>query len=156
EARIGLRLNPNESHLYFHLGSALLYLNRFDEARDVIMQGQSRNLDHPYYRSTLYAVALVTGNKDQTQQQLDQIRKMEGEKAAPTMQIRSSVLSGRWEEAQDLYHRQASLSGQSPSSKSSALPAAATVNQTLFGFCDPTSENVRDTFSVTRISSGSE
>ena len=113
----------------------------------------SRGTSTIHYRLILYAVSLVQGNKGQTQQLLDQIRKIDGEQVALMFQIRNAVLLGRWEEAQELYHRQATLSGQK-SSKSSALPAPAMLNQALFGFCDPTAENLRDTLSVSRITSG--
>ena len=152
EGRAGLRVNSNESHLYWHLANALIHLNRFDEARGVVAEAHSHHLDHRAYRGMLYYAAAAQGNADEMKRQLEAIQKMDGDASALGIQTRTAVLLGRWSEAQDLYRRQQILSGQPASERTAASrPLAATFAAAFFDFCDPSSPDVREALSTSRM-----
>jgi serine/threonine protein kinase/tetratricopeptide (TPR) repeat protein len=57
--RQGLRLAPDNLAPYAALGNTLISLQRFDETRQIIHEGQARKLDSFYLRSALYALAFL-------------------------------------------------------------------------------------------------
>jgi tetratricopeptide (TPR) repeat protein len=54
-----LRLAPDIRGAYTNLGNALLSLQRFDEARQIIHEAQARKLDGVVLRNVLYALAFL-------------------------------------------------------------------------------------------------
>jgi eukaryotic-like serine/threonine-protein kinase len=57
--RQSLRLAPDNLAPYAGLGNTLISLQRFDEARQIIHEGQARKLDSFYLHSALYALAFL-------------------------------------------------------------------------------------------------
>ena len=55
--REALRLAPDGATWYTNLANDELALQRFDEARQIIHEAQTRNLDDPIHRNALYALA---------------------------------------------------------------------------------------------------
>ena len=145
EFREAIRLNPDESHYYGNTAIILTRLNRFDEARETIKLAQGRSLDLPAYRLGLYLISVVQGNATEAQQQLESIRKVDGEGAALNAEARSAIFSGRWQKAQELYHRRAALSGKS--SSYGTIPGA------LLGFCQSGSDDVKQALAISQINS---
>jgi tetratricopeptide (TPR) repeat protein len=154
EFREAIRVNPNESHYYWNVSHILIRLNRFNEARETIEQARTRNLDNPGYRHALYLVGLAEGDDAETQQQLEAIRKINGETSALTTEAGATIFSGRWRKSQELYHRAAALSGTpSISGANATLPVKATIAGALFGFCQPATNDVRQAVSISRLNS---
>jgi serine/threonine protein kinase/tetratricopeptide (TPR) repeat protein len=154
EFREALRLNPNESHLYIHASTILIRLNRFDEAREIIKQAQKHNLDHPVYRFNLYRIGLAQSDATETQQQLESIRKVDGESVALALERGAAVFSGHWRRVQELYNHAAALSRTTSSSRTNQiLSVAAAIDGALFGFCQPATDDVRQALAISRISS---
>ena len=154
EAREAARLNPNEVHTYKHISDALIRLNRFDEAREVIRQAQARKLDHTYYRRNLYLLALVQGDTAAMQQQLDLMTATDGEREALGWKARATTVLGRWHEAENYFNRIAELSASSTQTgKGSTLPLEATQRKALFGFCQPGGEGESQSFVLSRVNS---
>ena len=60
--RQSLRLAPDNSAPYADLTNALLALQRFDEARQMIQQAEARKLDEPIFHNALYALAFLQGD----------------------------------------------------------------------------------------------
>jgi eukaryotic-like serine/threonine-protein kinase len=58
--RQSLRLAPDNLAPYAGLGNTLISLQRFDETRQIIHEGQARKLDSFYLRSVLYALAFLS------------------------------------------------------------------------------------------------
>ncbi|MEA2274864.1 MAG: eukaryotic-like serine/threonine-protein kinase, partial [Solirubrobacteraceae bacterium] len=145
EFREAIRLNPNESHYYANTSIILIRLNRFDEARETIKLAQGRSLDWRGYRLALYLISVVQGNATEAQQQLELIRKVDGEGVALDAEARSAIFSGRWQKAQELYHRKAALSNKSSS--------YGTIAGALLGFCQPGSDDIKQALAISQINS---
>jgi len=165
EFRRAIRANPNESHLYMNTSTILIRLNRFDEARETIRQAQRLNLDHPMYRFNLYLIALAQGNATEAQQQLELMRKADGEAVVLAFEARTAILAGQWSKAQDLYKRAAASFGKLSSFVSTTVErswgergalsstVSTTVDGALLGFCQPAADGVRQVLAVSRIKS---
>jgi len=154
EFREAIRANPNESHYYGNVSNILIRLNRFGEARETIKQARTRNLDHPGYRSSLYLIGLAQGDDTEMQQQLEAIRKIDGEASALKTEAGAAIFSGRWGKAQELYGRAAALPGApSPSGTNATVPLKATIARALFGFCQPATNDVRQSLAISRLNS---
>ena len=69
EAREAIRLNPNSASGYSLLASALVGLNRLDEAKAIIGQALAEKLDTSAMRRTLYRIAFVQGDGAAMQRQ---------------------------------------------------------------------------------------
>ena len=145
EFREAIRLNPNESHYYGNISIILIRLNRFDEARETIKLAQGRSLDLPIYRIALYRISFVQGNAAEAQQQLELIRKRDGEEVALNTEARTAVFAGRWRKAQDLYHRASALSGKATSHERTS--------GALLGFCQPGNDDMKQALAVSQINS---
>jgi serine/threonine protein kinase/tetratricopeptide (TPR) repeat protein len=145
EFREAIRLNPNESHYYGNISIILIRLNRFDEARETIKLAQGRGLELWVYRLALYLISVVQNNTAEAQQQLELIRKVDGEVVALNAEARSAIFSGRWQKAQELYHRIAALSGKSSS--------YGTIAGALLGFCQPGSVDIKQALAISQINS---
>lgn len=152
EFRAAIRINPNESHYYGNVSDILIRLNRFDEARETIKEARTRNLDHPGYRRNLYLISLVQGDDIESQQQLAESRKIDGEAAALAREAGAAIFAGRWRKAQELYHRAAALTGTpSPSGTNATLPVGAAIAGALFGYCNPATNDIRRALTISRL-----
>ena len=60
--RTGIRLTPDRLYLYPNLANFTLALQRFDEARQVIHEAQSRKMDDVALHNALYALAFLGGD----------------------------------------------------------------------------------------------
>ncbi len=60
--REALRLAPDTPYAYVDLANALLALQRFDEAKQIIQQAQARKLDHFIAHNVLYALAFIASD----------------------------------------------------------------------------------------------
>jgi serine/threonine protein kinase/Flp pilus assembly protein TadD len=145
EFREAIRLNPDESHYYGNTAIILARLNRFDEARETIKLAQGRGLDWSVYLLVLYQISVVQGNATEAQQQLELIRKVDGEGAALNAEARGAIFSGRWQKAQELYHRIAALSNKSSS--------YGTIAGALLGFCQSGSDDIKQALAISQINS---
>src|SRR5262249_22649409 len=154
EAREAARLNPDEVHTYKHIADSLIRLNRFDEARAVIHQAQARKLDHQYYRRILFVLALALRDSAAMQEQLDRLKRIDGEVEALGWKARVASIAGRWHEAENHFRRIAELSA--PPSQTGigvVLPLEATQRKALFGLCQPDGESEARSFALYRVDS---
>ncbi|HSQ20256.1 MAG TPA: serine/threonine-protein kinase, partial [Blastocatellia bacterium] len=71
EAQEAIRLNPNFAPSYRALGLALLYLNRFAEAGDLISRAQQQQVNNADFHYILYQIAFVGGDLAAMQKQID-------------------------------------------------------------------------------------
>jgi tetratricopeptide (TPR) repeat protein len=68
--REAVRLNPKVAAAYSNYAGALMFLNRFDEAKQIYQQAFANNLDAPEYHWYLYWIAYDANDKAAMQQQV--------------------------------------------------------------------------------------
>ena len=71
QARESIGINPNFAPAHRALAWALLRLNRFAEAKDVITQALQQKLDIPAFHTFLYQMAFINDDTAGMQQQID-------------------------------------------------------------------------------------
>jgi tetratricopeptide (TPR) repeat protein len=105
EARESIRLNPNFPPPHRNLGLALLRLNRFAEARDVLAQAIQQKLDTTLFHSLLYEIAFVNNDTAGMQQQLDWASGKPDEYVAFDWQTGGAAFAGEYRRSQELSRR---------------------------------------------------
>ena len=70
-AREALRLNPKDARIYVNLAVAFMGLNRFDEAKKILLEAQQQRLETTNMHARLYQVAFVQSDATAMKEQLD-------------------------------------------------------------------------------------
>jgi eukaryotic-like serine/threonine-protein kinase len=109
EARESIRLNSNFSAPYRWLAIALLHLNRFAEAKEVLAQAIQQGLDHRDVHLFLYQLAFINGDTVGMQQQLDWAHGKPDEYVAFDWQAQAAAFTGQGRQAQDFSRRAVDL-----------------------------------------------
>jgi len=107
EAREAIRLNPNVAPPRDNLATALMELNRFDEAKQVYQQALDQKLDSIFFRANLYSIAFVQNDAPGMKQQLDWWNGKPGEYNALAWQAEVAAFSGQLKKARELNERTA-------------------------------------------------
>lgn len=105
EARESIRLNANYASAQRSLAWALLRLNRFSEARDVLTQVGQQGREHPDFHFLLYQLAFISNDTTEMQRQIDSVRGKPDEYAAFDWQTGAAAFAGQWRKAQELSRR---------------------------------------------------
>jgi tetratricopeptide (TPR) repeat protein len=124
EARESIRLNPNFAAPQRFLGLALLGLNRFAEAKDVLVQALQQKLDHTSFHSSLYQIAFINNDTAAMQQQVDWTSGKLDEYVALDWQTGAAAFAGRWRKAQELSRRAIDLASRGDTKEVAARNAA--------------------------------
>jgi serine/threonine protein kinase/tetratricopeptide (TPR) repeat protein len=135
EYREALRLEPESSVVYGNLARSYRNLNRFDEARATVDEAKGKNLDSPYLRLQLYALAFLQNDAAQMEEQVAWGASKPGqedrflEAAALT-----SAYSGQLEKARTLFQRAIASAGQAQKKETAAsYQSVAASAEALFG-----------------------
>jgi len=112
QARESISINPNFAPAHMALAWALLRLNRFAEARDVITQALQQRFDNPGFHRYLYELAFVNGDAVGMRQQLDWASGKPYEYMAFDWQAGAAAFVGQWRRAQELSRRAIDLAAQ--------------------------------------------
>ncbi|HEX6733110.1 MAG TPA: serine/threonine-protein kinase, partial [Pyrinomonadaceae bacterium] len=136
EAREAIRLNPGSASGYSLLAAALLGLNRFDEAKQIIGQAQSQKLETTAMRRTLYRIAFIQGDAATMQQQIDRLNGKPEEYLAQGWQSETASFSGQLKKSQQ-FSNSAFESAERRDLKDVArrIAVAAAGRDALFGDC---------------------
>jgi serine/threonine protein kinase/thioredoxin-like negative regulator of GroEL len=140
-ARTVVRLSPNIAQGYRFLATALVPMQRYDEAQRAIDQSRARRLDNVFLRHSQLAIALALNDSGKVDQAIDALRRSDGDTVALTWRARLAVYQGRWREGRTLY-QQAQPAGPPTATRSAPLPLEALAAEALFGLCRP-DENAR-------------
>ena len=130
QGREAVRLNPNFAPAYWYLGRALLRVNRFKEAKDILKQALDQNFDLTNIHSTLYLIAFVAGDTSAMQQQLDSVNGKPDEYVALDCQACAAAFAGQWRKAQEFSRSAINLAGRGESKE---LAARYATEQALRG-----------------------
>jgi serine/threonine protein kinase/predicted Zn-dependent protease len=107
--RAALRLDADQSLSRANLALALIGLNRFDEAREVIEQGQARGLDSIRYHNRLYLIAFFKGDAQAIQRHVAWCAGKPDEYQMCEIQARSLAFAGRRREAGENFVQAAAM-----------------------------------------------
>jgi tetratricopeptide (TPR) repeat protein len=135
-----IRLNSKFYGAYSNRATALIRLNRFDEARAVIDQAFAQNLDGIYFHYHLYVVAFIKGDLAGMKQQTDWANARPDAAQAFGWQAESSAFSGQMRRAQEFYHQGVELAGP----RQAEIGARLAVNNALRNATLGNSRQVRE------------
>ena len=107
--RAALRLDADYSLSRANLALALIGLNRFDEAQEVIEEGLARQLDSAGFRNRLYLIAFLKGDAESMGSQAEWFTGRPDEYQIRELQARSFAFAGRRRQASTLFAQAAAL-----------------------------------------------
>ena len=105
KGREAVRLNPKIAAAYSNYAGALMYLNRFDEAKQIYQQAFANNLDAREYHWYLYWIAYHANDAAAMQQQLAWAETNSFPYWSLFLQAQTSALEGKWRKSIDLSNR---------------------------------------------------
>jgi serine/threonine protein kinase/predicted Zn-dependent protease len=103
--REAVRLNPKIAAAYSNYAGALMYLNRFDEAKQIYQQAFANNLDAREYHWYLYWIAYHANDAAAMQQQLTWAEANSFPYWSLFLQAQTAALEGKWRKSNDLSNR---------------------------------------------------
>ena len=110
--RSALSLDPDYSLARTNLALALMGLNRFDEAQEVIEQGTARGLDASGFHNRLFLIATLKGDEDEARRQVDWYAGKPDEYQMREIQGRAFAFAGRRRQASEAFEQAASMAQQ--------------------------------------------
>jgi serine/threonine protein kinase/Tfp pilus assembly protein PilF len=109
--RAALRLDADFALSRANLALALIGLNSFDEAQEVVEQGLSRGLDSSGFHNRLYLIAFLKSDAQATHRQVQWFAGRPDEYQIREIQGRSFAFEGRRREASESFAQAAELAG---------------------------------------------
>ncbi len=107
--REAMRLNPKVAAVYSNPAGALIFLNRFAEAKEIYQQALANNLDAPEYHMYLYWIAYFAGDTVTMAQE----QKWEDANSysywSLTLQAQTAALDGKWRKAKGLSNQASAI-----------------------------------------------
>jgi tetratricopeptide (TPR) repeat protein len=100
-----LQLDPKFAPLYSNLASAYMALNRFDEAKAILQEGVSRQLDFNGFHRIAYLLAFIDGDSASMARHLDASIGVGRTNAAYGWQAHASAFGGRLSAAHEQFRR---------------------------------------------------
>lgn len=107
--RSALSLDPDYSLSRSNLALALMGLNRFNEAQEVIQQGIDRGLDTSSFHNRLYLIALLRGDDQEAQRNADWFAGKSDEYQMREIHARRLAFEGKRREASEAFEKAAEL-----------------------------------------------
>jgi tetratricopeptide (TPR) repeat protein len=136
EAHEAIRLNPSSASGYSLLAGAFLGLNRFDEAKEIIGQAQTKKLETTAMRRILFRIAFVQGDAATMQQQIEWTNGKPDEYVAQIWHSETAAFSGQLQKAREFSNRAFKLAEHRDLKDVAAqMLAAAAARDALLGDC---------------------
>jgi eukaryotic-like serine/threonine-protein kinase len=136
EAREAISLNPNAAPAYSNLATALVGLNRLDEAKEVIDRALAQKIETVWMHRNLYLIAFVRGDAAAMKQQIEWTNGKPEEYAAQSWQAETAAFSGQLRKAKEFSDRAVELALRRDLKDVAAeITAAGTARNALFGDC---------------------
>ncbi len=110
--RSALNLDPDYSLSRSNLALALMGLNRFDEAQEVIKQGIDRGLDTSSFHNRLYLIATLRGDEQEAQRNADWFAGKFDEYQMREIHARRLAFQGKRREASEAFEKAAEMAQQ--------------------------------------------
>jgi serine/threonine protein kinase/tetratricopeptide (TPR) repeat protein len=139
EARESVQLNPNISAWHVTLGTGLMSVNRFGEAKETFEHAIQMGLDDARLHAGLYQIAFIDRDATAMQRQIDWARGLPEEYFAADLQASTAAYLGQWRQSQDFARRSIDLATRVDVKEVAARYAAEqALRATVFGKCDQT------------------
>ena len=140
------RLDPGWPLTYRNLALALIRLDRFDEAREVIERALARKLDdtgyYIGYHTQLYQIAFVRGDRAAMKQQLDWAGGKREEYELLDLQAQAAAYAGQRRRARELSERAAKLAeARNLKAPVAGISVKNALQSAIFDFCLPAKED---------------
>ncbi len=133
--RAALRLDVDFANSRANLALALIGLNRFDEAQEVIEQGLARRLDSSGFHNRLYLIAFHRGDVQATHRQVEWFAGRPDEYQSREIQSRSFAFAGQRREASESFAQAAELAeGRGLLAEKARILANEANLNAIFGF----------------------
>jgi eukaryotic-like serine/threonine-protein kinase len=116
-----LNLFPETEIAYGNFAYSLLALQRFDEARQTLLQAQMRKLDDFVSREALYALAFLTGNSSAMAEQLQWFTGRPEENNALSLASDTEAYVGHLHKSRDLTRRSVASAIRADSKETAAI-----------------------------------
>jgi len=110
--RSALSLDPDYSLSRTNLALALMGLNKFDEAEELIKQGMARGLDASGFHNRLYLIAVLKGDVDEAQHHVEWFSGKADEYQMREIQARTFEFAGRRRQASEAFQEAATMAQQ--------------------------------------------
>src|SRR5207247_9772114 len=110
EARESVQLNPNISAWQVTLGTGLMRVNRFGEAKETFEHAIQMALDDARLHAGLYQIAFIDRDATAMQRQIDWARGLPEEYFTPDLQASTASYLGQWRQSQDVGRRSMGMS----------------------------------------------
>ena len=151
EARESVRLNPNISAWHVTLGTGLMRLNRFSEAKEAFTRALQMNLDDARMHTGLYQIAFIENDATTMQQQMDWARGLPEEYFAADMQASAAAYAGQWRRSQESVRRAIDLATRVDVKEVAARYAAEqALLAAVLGRCDQAKAYVTQSLALER------
>lgn len=136
EAREAIRLNPNSASGYSLLAAALVGLNRYDEAKDVIRQALAQKLETSVMHRTLFRIAFVQDDPTTMKEQFEWPSGKPDEYVAQNWQAEAAAFSGQLQKAREFSQHAFDLAERRNLKDVTAqIAAGAAARDALLGDC---------------------
>jgi tetratricopeptide (TPR) repeat protein len=137
EAREAISHSPHAAPAHSNLATALIGLNRLDEAKEVIDRALAQKLETVWMHRNLYLIAFVRGDAATMKQQIEWAKGKPDEYAAQRWQAETAAFSGQLRKANEFSDRAVELALRRDLTDVAAeITAGGTVRNALFGECD--------------------
>jgi serine/threonine protein kinase/tetratricopeptide (TPR) repeat protein len=149
--RQSIRLNPNWVIPRNNLALAFIYLNRFDEARQVIEEALAQELESTTTHSHRYSIAFVQGDLAAMKQQIDWASGRPDEYLAQAWQAEVAAFGGQLRKQREFSQRTVELALQHEQKEVAAqFLAGQAVTEAIFGQSDRVGDLVARAFEIFR------
>lgn len=136
EAREALRLSPTWAPAHGNLAYALMGLNRFEEAKEVLDRAVAQKLDTLAVHANLYTIAFIQGDAAGMRQQVEWAKGRPNEYTALEWQAQAADFVGQRHKAQELYEQAAGFAeGRGLKAEAARLASINALGEMLDGNC---------------------
>ncbi len=152
EAREAHRQNPKFAGAYTQLADALIRLNRFEEAKSVLLEARQHHHESLHHRPLLYEIAFINSDASGIQEYLDWARTNREEFRAFEWQARAAAFSGNWQQAKELSRRAFELTASHSNSEEIAgrLATEQALRGAALGDCRRSRADVEEGLKLSR------
>lgn len=134
-AREAYQINPRAAAPNIRMWTALVLLNRFDEAQAVIERAIGQQIAVSTARGDLYQIALIKGDSGLMKRQIDSMTGTPDEYLSLLWQAQSASFAGQLRQAQDFYRRASALSLRGHPERAARFAEEALLTGAACGLC---------------------